>query len=42
VKKPPESLRRWLVRMAIAAAILSAIGYLSPQNALPLMCKIWG
>jgi len=42
VKKLPDSLRRWLVRLAVAAAILSVIGYFSPQNALPLMCKIWG
>ncbi len=40
--KLPESLHRWLWRFAIAAAILSAIGYFSPQSALPLMCKIWG
>jgi hypothetical protein len=42
VRKLPDSLRGWLLRIAIAAAILSAIGYFSPQNAIPLMCKIWG
>jgi len=42
VKKLPDSLHRWLVRIAVAMVILSAIGYFSPQSALPLMCKIWG
>jgi hypothetical protein len=42
VKKLPEALRRWAWRLAIAAALLSAIGYYSPRSALPLMCKIWG
>jgi len=42
VKKPPETLRRWFWRLAVAAAILSVIGYFSPRSALPLMCKIWG
>jgi hypothetical protein len=42
VNKLPQDLRRWLIRIAVAAAILSAIGYFSPQNAIPLMCKIYG
>jgi hypothetical protein len=42
VKKLPEGVRRWLWRLLIAAAILSAIGYFSPQSAIPLMCKIYG
>jgi hypothetical protein len=33
---------RWVSRIAVAAAILSAIGYFSPQSAIPLMCKIYG
>ncbi|WP_124962439.1 hypothetical protein [Sulfurisoma sediminicola] len=35
----------WLVRarrLAIAAAILSAIGYLSNPTVSPLMCKVYG
>jgi hypothetical protein len=42
VRKLPDGLHRWLVRIAIAATILSAIGYFSPQSAIPLMCKIYG
>jgi hypothetical protein len=42
VRKLPDNLRGWLLRIAIAAAILTTIGYFSPQNAIPLMCKIYG
>ena len=44
VDKPSQVLRarRMAIRIAVAAAILSAIGWFSPQNAIPLMCKIWG
>jgi hypothetical protein len=46
VKRPtPElspTLRRWIWRLAIAAAILSLIGLLSTPAVMPLMCKIYG
>ncbi len=34
-------LRRWLIRIAIAAAALSLIGYFSSPTVSPLMCKIY-
>jgi hypothetical protein len=42
VKRLPEPLLRWGWRLLAAAAILSLIGWFSPQAALPLMCKIYG
>lgn len=32
----------WLLRLAVAAAILSAIGYFSHPSVSPLMCKVYG
>jgi hypothetical protein len=34
--------RRWLLRIAIAVAVLSAVGYFSNPSTSPLMCKIYG
>jgi len=42
VRKPPDRLIRWIWRIAIAVAILSAIGYFSSPTVSPLMCKIYG
>lgn len=39
---PGDSARRWLVRIAIAVALLSAIGYFSHPAVSPLMCRIYG
>lgn len=35
-------LFRWAIRIAIAVAILSTIGYFSNPSVSPLMCKIYG
>jgi hypothetical protein len=46
VKRPlPElspALKRWIWRLAIAAAILSLIGLFTNPAVMPLMCKIYG
>jgi len=36
------TLRRWIWRLALAAAILSLIGLFSNPAVMPLMCKIYG
>jgi len=36
------TIRRWLWRLAIAAIILSLIGWFSAPTVSPLMCKIYG
>ena len=33
---------KWARRLAIAAAILSLIGYFSNPTVSPLMCKVYG
>ena|GEM_PF-1961083 len=38
----PPALFRWLFRIAVAAAILSLVGWFSRQSVSPLMCKIYG
>ena len=38
----PQGLRHWLIRIAIAVAVLSLIGYFSNPSVSPLMCKIYG
>lgn len=38
----PERLRRWLIRIAIAVALLSLVGYFSNPSVSPLMCKVYG
>ncbi|WP_172600031.1 hypothetical protein [Sulfuricystis multivorans] len=40
--KPPPAARRWLLRIAIAGAILALIGLSSQTPVMPLMCKIYG
>jgi hypothetical protein len=35
-------LRRWLIRICIAVAILSLIGHFGNPATSPLMCKIYG
>jgi hypothetical protein len=46
VKNPltdlPPAARRWLLRIAFVAALLSLIGLLSSPTVSPLMCKIYG
>lgn len=44
VKNPLNNpaIRRWLIRIAIAAAILSLVGLLTSPAVMPLMCKIYG
>jgi len=42
VKRLPDQVMRWTLRLATAAAVLSAIGYTSTPAVTPLMCKIYG
>jgi hypothetical protein len=32
----------WLLRLAVAAGLLSLIGYFSHPSISPLMCKVYG
>ncbi|MDX9995498.1 MAG: hypothetical protein RBS28_09245 [Rhodocyclaceae bacterium] len=42
LNKLPPALKRWLWRIAIAAAILSLIGLSTHPTVSPLLCKIYG
>ncbi|MRR51584.1 MAG: hypothetical protein EG825_11820 [Rhodocyclaceae bacterium] len=41
--RPWPTWARWTLRLALAAALLSLIGYFSgPAGVSPLLCKIYG
>ncbi len=42
LSKLSPAVKRWLWRIAVAAALLSLIGLTSHPSVSPLMCKIYG